>query len=158
MPTLSRRSLLRAAFAAPLLAAPAVFLSGQRARAAEPEIYMENGIAIDGSDAVAYFDNQGPVAGRAEHSLEWKGATWRFASAENAARFEAEPMNFAPEFGGYCAFAASRGYLAPTTPEAWTIYEGKLYLNASLRARELWLQDVPGNIAKGRANWPGILG
>ena len=51
----------------------------------------------------------------------------------------------------------SLGYLATTIPEAWTIYEGKLYLNASLRARELWLRDIPGNIAKGQANWPGIL-
>lgn len=43
-------------------------------------------------------------------------------------------------------------------PEAWTIYEDKLYLNYNLRARELWLEDILGNIAKGLENWPGILG
>ena len=60
--------------------------------------------------------------------------------------------------GGYCAFAASKGYLAPTIADAWTIHEDRLYLNFNLRAQELWRADIPGNIAKGLANWPGILG
>lgn len=153
MTQLTRRTALGLA-----LAAPALLVLSRPALAREPEIYAESGIAIDGSDAVAYFDGKGPVAGSADHEVTWKGATWRFASAANARAFEAAPDDFAPQFGGYCAFAASRGYLAPTTPEAWTVYEGQLFLNANLRARELWLQDVPGNIAKGRENWPGILG
>ena len=57
---------------------------------------------------------------------------------------------------GHCAYAMSKGYIAPTVPEAWTIYEDRLYLNFTLRARELWLQDVPGNIALGDANWPKL--
>lgn len=146
-----RRGILLAALAAPLLALPA--RSGSRA----PEVYAEFGVAIDGSDPVAYFDGAGPVMGE-DHGLMWRGATWYFASAHHAARFEADPKAYAPQFGGYCAFAASRGYLAPTIPEAWTIHEGRLYLNASLRARSLWLKDIAGNIAKGRAHWPAILG
>ncbi|ETA49270.1 YHS domain-containing (seleno)protein [Ponticoccus alexandrii] len=151
MSRLSRRSLLLSALAAPSLSLPAA------ARSRAPEVYAELGVAIDGSDPVAYFDGKGPVMGE-DHGLMWRGATWYFASPRNAARFEADPKAFAPQFGGYCAFAASRGYLAPTIPEAWTLHGGRLYLNASLRARELWLADVEGNIAKGRANWPGILG
>lgn len=140
------------------LAAPALMLAARPALAREPQTYQEGGIAIDGSDVVAYFEGNGPVAGSAAHSVDWNGATWHFANAANAESFRTNPDAYAPQFGGYCAFAASRGYLAPTQPEAWTLYEGKLYLNANLRARELWLQDVPGNIAKGEANWPGILG
>lgn len=158
MTQLTRRGLLGLTLAAPALAAPALFLGARPAMAREPDVYQEGGIAIDGSDAVAYFDKMRPVAGKAAHEVNWNGATWRFASAGNAAKFRANPEGFAPQFGGYCAFAASRGYLAPTTPEAWTVYEGKLYLNANLRARTLWLEDVPGNIAAGQANWPGILG
>lgn len=150
---ISRRSALGLA-----LSAPAVLVLSRPAMAREPEIYTEGGIAIDGSDTVAYFAENGPVAGNAAHEVEWNGANWRFVSTQNASAFSANPEKFAPQFGGYCAFAASRGYLAPTTPEAWTVYEGQLFLNANLRARELWLQDIPGNIAKGRANWPGILG
>ena len=153
MTTLTRRASLGL-----MLATPALTLAARPAFAREPEVYQEGGIAIDGSDAVAYFDGNGPVAGSAEHQIVWNGAVWQFASAANAEKFSADPTAYAPQFGGYCAYAASLGYIAPTMPEAWTLYEGKLYLNANLRARELWLQDVPGNIAKGEANWPGILG
>jgi hypothetical protein len=152
MTLLSRRSALGLA-----LTAPALALVPRRLRAAESEIYTEGGIAIDGSDPVAYFAGNGPVPGGAAQ-LSWKGATWQFDTSANAAAFEADPMTYAPQFGGYCEFAASRGYLAPTTPEAWTVHKGQLFLNANLRARTLWLQDIEGNIAKGRANWPGILG
>lgn len=152
MKRLTRRHALSLA-----LAAPALMLTARPSLAAEPEIYAEGGIAIDGSDPVAYFENNGPVPGGGAQA-DWKGATWRFATPENAAAFRADPMAHAPQFGGYCAFAASRGYLAPTIPEAWTVYKGQLFLNASLRARKLWLAEIDANIAKGRANWPGILG
>lgn len=152
----SRRLFLSSAFGLPAAAVLASF--PRPAMAAEPETFAEGGIAIRGADPVAYFTQSAPVIGSADHALMWKDATWQFDSAANMAAFEADPMRYAPAFGGYCAFAASRGYLAPTVPEAWTVYDGRLYLNANLRARELWLQDVPGNIAKGEANWPGILG
>ncbi|MDU8913988.1 YHS domain-containing (seleno)protein [Aestuariicoccus sp. MJ-SS9] len=141
-----------------MLAAPATALLPRAGLAREPETYQERGIAIDGTDPIAYFTEGAPVPGSEAITLDWRGATWRFASAGNRAAFEADPTRYAPVFGGYCAYAASKGCLAPTMPEAWTVYEDKLYLNANLRARELWLQDVPGNIAKGLANWPGILG
>jgi len=127
------------------------------AYAASPPVF-QNPIAINAHDPVAYFTDGRPVPGSAAHAVAWNGATWHFASAENASVFQANPETYAPVFGGYCAYAASLGYLANTSPDAWTIYEGKLYLNANLRARELWLRDVPGNIAAGLANWPGILG
>lgn len=150
-PKISRRLLLTGLAATPLLAA-------LPARAASPRTFQTGGIAINGIDPIGYFTDAAPVPGLAAHALDWNGATWHFASAENRAMFESNPEKYAPRFGGYCAYAASKGYLAPTIPEAWTVYEDTLYLNANLRARELWLQDVPGNIAKGEANWPGILG
>ena len=70
--------------------------------------------------------------------------------------FERDPEKYAPQYGGHCAYAMSKGYIAPTVPEAWTIYEDRLYLNFTLLARELWLQDVPGNIALRDANWPKL--
>ena len=142
-----------------LLAAPALLtVSTVPAFAREPETFQKNGIAINGVDPVAYFTEGGPVAGDAGIGAEYKGATWLFASAANRDAFSADPEKYGAKFGGYCAFAASRGYLAPTIPEAWTVYEDRLYLNANLRARTLWLEDVPGNIAAGEKNWPGILG
>ena len=149
--TLNRRHFLTSLAAASVVA-PSF------AVAKEPTIFQAGGVAINGADPVAYFKTGGPDRVDNLHSVTWKGVEWRFDSAENANAFMNNPKGFAPAFGGYCAFAASRGYLAPTTPEAWTIYQGKLYLNANLRARELWLKDIPGNIAKGQANWPQILG
>ncbi len=128
------------------------------ALAREPETFQVDGLAIRGIDPVAYFTQSAPVAGSAAHSVSQNGAVWRFASAANLAAFQSDPEKYGARFGGYCAFAASRGYLAPTIPEAWTVYEDRLYLNANLRARELWLRDIPGNIAAGEKNWPGILG
>ena len=149
---ISRRTLLIAASAAPLAA-----LASRPAFAATPEIYAEGGIAIDGSDAVAYFTEGAPVAGSTEHEVMWKGATWRFSSEANRAAFEADPEAYAPQFGGYCAWAVAEGYTASTVPEAWTIHEGKLYLNFSRRVQRRWERDIPGNIARGEANWPAVL-
>lgn len=150
---LTRRRLLAAAALAPVTLA----VAPRPALARSPQVF-QNPIAINAHDPVAYFTESRPVPGSSAHAVTWNGAEWHFASAENTAMFRANPDTYAPVFGGYCAFAASRGYLADTIPEAWTIHEGRLYLNASLRARTLWLRDVPGNIAAGLRNWPGILG
>ena len=149
---LTRRTLLTAS-----LAAPALVLAGRPVLAATPYVYSEDGIAIDGSDAVAYFAGEGPVAGSPDHALTWEGAEWRFANAANREAFEMNPRAYAPQFGGYCAYAVSQGYTAPTVPEAWSIVDGKLYLNFSLRVRGIWEQDIPGHIAAAEANWPGVL-
>lgn len=149
---LTRRTFIGSAAALPLLSAATI------ARAAEPSVFQENGLAIGGTDPVAYFTQSEPVPGSAEFSHDWMGATWTFATAENRDVFIADPDRYAPEFGGYCAFAASRGYLAPTIPEAWSIVDDRLYLNATRGVRRRWLRELPDVIAQGEANWPGILG
>lgn len=123
-----------------------------------PTIYQENGIAIDGSDPVAYFTQKAPVAGNPSISLDWNRATWWFANRENRIAFEVNPTAFAPQYGGYCAYAVSKNYIAATVPEAWTIVDGKLYLNFSLRVRKIWERNIPGRIAAADRNWPDVLG
>lgn len=150
---ITRRHLLTLAIAAPAVAAFA-----PSAMAATPEIYAEDGIAIDGTDAVAYFTEGAPIAGDEAITFDYMGATWRFASEENRDMFAADPAAYAPQYGGYCAFAVSKGATAPTAPDAWTIVDDKLYLNFSTSVRERWRQDIPGNIAAADANWPGVLG
>jgi YHS domain-containing protein len=152
--TLPRRTFL---FALPAAAAAASFGLPTAALARTPEIYTEGGIAVDGSDVVAYFTEGKPVTGKPSITHDWKGATWQFASVENRDAFAANPEAYAPQFGGYCAYAVSKGATAPTVPEAWRIVDGKLYLNFSTSVQKVWLQDVPGNIAKAEANWPSVL-
>ncbi|MEM1064892.1 MAG: YHS domain-containing (seleno)protein [Pseudomonadota bacterium] len=149
---LTRRSAL-ALFAT----APAAAALATRARAATPDIYAEGGIAIDGTDPVAYFTESKPVAGDPSITHEWMGTTWQFSTEDNRAAFAADPEAYAPQFGGYCAWAVAEGYTASTVPEAWTIHEGKLYLNFSRGVRRRWERDIPGNIARGEGNWPAVL-
>ncbi len=132
------------------------FWSIDASRAAEP-IYAAGGVAIRGTDPVAYFSEGKPVAGSAEFSHSWKGVDWHFSSAENRDRFAADPESFAPRYGGYCAWAVANGYTASTVPEAWHIEDGKLYLNYSLGVRGKWLKDIPGNIERADGNWPRLL-
>jgi hypothetical protein len=81
----------------------------------------------------------------------------RSASRDHRDRFAQAPTQYAPQYGGYCAWAVSRGYTADIDPEAWRIVEGRLYLNYSKRVQRRWEQEMSGNIAKGNANWPGVL-
>lgn len=127
------------------------------ARAATAEVFAADGLAIGGTDPVAYFRQNAAVPGRPDYALMWHGATWVFASAETMEAFEMDPDAFAPQFGGYCAYALAQGSLAPSVPEAWTIYQDRLYLNFSLAVRQEWLADIPGYLALAAPLWPAIL-
>ncbi|NNK58126.1 MAG: YHS domain protein [Desulfofustis sp.] len=126
---------------------------------AKNEIYTNwRGLAIKGYDAVAFFKDSTPVEGSKEYELTWKEVKWRFASAENRDLFEADPENYAPQYGGYCAWAVAQGSTASVDPKnAWVIVAGKLYLNYNKEIQTKWAKDIPGNIAKADANWPGVL-
>ncbi|MCW8916214.1 MAG: YHS domain-containing protein [Magnetovibrio sp.] len=113
--------------------------------------------AVSGYDPVAYFTEGRPVKGKGDFEYEWNGVTWKFSTQANLDMFKSSPEAYAPQFGGYCAWAVSQGYTASTDPEAWTIVGDKLYLNYSKDVRAMWLGDVPGNIAKGNVNWPNVL-
>jgi len=140
-----------------LCAAALLFLAASAALAGSPvNKSFFGGVAIEGYDPVAYFTDGRPVEGHKEHTFEWQGATWRFASAEHRDLFAASPEKYAPQYGGYCAWAVAHGYTASIDPEAWKIYEGKLYLNFDLDIQKKWQADIPGNVSKGDANWPGL--
>jgi YHS domain-containing protein len=115
------------------------------------------GLALKGYDTVAYFTENNPVPGNEQYQHTWKGARWHFASAENRDAFARNPEQYAPQYGGYCAYAVSHGYTADGDPQVWKIVDRKLYLNYNREARQLWEEDVPGYIAKGNENWPVFL-
>jgi YHS domain-containing protein len=115
------------------------------------------GIAIRGYDPVAYVVSGRATKGLPEFQQSWNGATWRFATAANRDMFARDPEKYAPQFGGYCSWAVSRGYTADIDPEAWRIVDGRLYLNYSKQVQRMWEKDIPGNIARARSNWPGVL-
>jgi len=116
-----------------------------------------NDVAIDGHDPVGYFLENKPVKGKKAHKLKWQGATWQFASAENKALFEANPDKYAPQYGGYCAWAASQNAVAGIDPEQFSIIDDKLYLNYNAEVKGKWLVDTSKYIKDGDANWPDLL-
>ena len=114
------------------------------------------GVAIKGYDPVAYFESGGPRKGKAEFTLQHAGVRWRFASAENKAKFEADPAKYTPVYGGYCAYGVSQGYLVKIEPDAWAIRNGKLYLNYSKSVQQLWEKRPDSYIAKADKRWPKL--
>ncbi|MEM7562862.1 MAG: YHS domain-containing (seleno)protein, partial [Pseudomonadota bacterium] len=104
-------------------------------------------VALEGHDPVGYFKENAPVKGSKAHQLEWKGATWHFSSAENKALFESNPEKYAPQYGGYCAFAAAKNSIANGDPEQFTIVDDKLYLNYNAQVRKMWLVSTDKFIA-----------
>lgn len=147
----------RRAFLGLLLVLPVVVAQTGPAVAEISKVYSLGGTAINGYDPVAYFTAATPTKGEMEISSSWNGATWQFSSEENKALFDASPEKYAPQYGGYCAYAVSKGATAPTDPDAWSVVDEKLYLNFSLEVRGIWRQDIPGNISRANANWPAVL-
>ena len=117
----------------------------------------QGNIAVGGYDTVSYFQGGGvPVKGDARYSVEYMDAEWRFSSKENADKFKENPAAYAPQYGGHCAWAMSRGYLAPGDPLVYKMVDGKLYLNVNKQVQSMWLKDIPGFIAKANTAWTTI--
>jgi YHS domain-containing protein len=115
------------------------------------------GVAIEGYDPVAYFPEGKAIKGRKEHRFDWRGAAWRFASEANRDLFAREPERYAPQYGGYCAWAVAHGYTAGIDPEAWTVHDGKLYLNYDEEIEAKWRADRTAQIAAADEAWPKLL-
>lgn len=113
--------------------------------------------AIKGYDTVAYFTEDKPVKGKAEHSTEHLGATWLFSSDEHLQLFITDPEKYMPQYGGYCAYAVSRNTTASIKPELFHIYDGKLYLNYSKGVQRRWLKGTKKRIKSANNNWPQLL-
>jgi YHS domain-containing protein len=113
-----------------------------------------DGLALKGYDPVAYFTDGQATKGVDQYSFQWKGVTYRFASAENLQRFKADPDKYLPQYGGYCAYAMSLDRIADIDPSRWAIVGGKLYLNNVFLAQHLRSLNKSGNIASADRNWP----
>ena len=116
-----------------------------------------SGLAIKGYDPVCYFSEATATKGKKDFEYEYQGAKWRFSSQKNLNQFKATPEAYAPQFGGYCAWAVSQGYTANIDPKAWKIVKGKLYLNYNKSVQAKWEEDAEALIKKGNSNWPKLL-
>ncbi len=143
------KSIASLAFAASLFAGSAF--------ADEITTFVKDGAAIGGTDPVAYFTEQKPVAGSDEFTAVYDDVTWKFSSAENRDLFLADPAKYAPQYGGYCAFGAGMGFKVPVVPTAWSIIDGKLYLNNSAGVQKRFKKDTANIIKNADLNWEIIM-
>ena len=123
------------------------------AAAQKSPVFISEGSAIHGYDAVAYFKESKAERGTSEFVYEWNGSKWNFSNQQNLDSFKANPGKYAPQYGGYCAYGMFEGHKAPTEPDAWTIVDAKLYFNYNLKVRELWRNKKEEKIKAADKNW-----
>jgi len=113
-----------------------------------------SGLALKGYDPVAYAHDGKAAPGSDQFTYDWSDATWQFSSADNMALFKQDPKLYAPQFGGYCSFAVSKGFTADISPDAWHINDGKLYVFADKNVREDWVAGIgDGTLQSSVENW-----
>jgi len=151
--------LLKSFLSAAFIVLGSVVATGAASAADEPiytGIFSSN--AVGGYDTVAYFTEGKPLKGKKKFQTEYMDTKWRFASQENLDKFLADPTKYAPQYGGYCAWAMAGGYKASGDPEQWNIVDGKLYLNYDAKIKAKWEVDIPGFIVKADVNYPEVVG
>ena len=149
-------TILKTAFGAFTLAA--LLLAGV-AHAKKDEIYTArlSNLAAGGYDVTAYFSDAKPIKGDKQFTTEYRGATWRFASRENLDKFTADPQQYAPQYGGYCAWAVAQGKTASGDPLQWTVHNDKLYLNYNKTINNRWRNDMENFIVAADNHWPTVI-
>ena len=140
-----------------LLSSVVVLVSCSTSASIPPINMTATGVAIKGYDPVAYYTMERAVPGQEALLYKWRGAGWLFASGEHLEMFQENPDAYAPQYGGYCAYAVSQGTTADIDPESWAIVDGKLYLNLNPDVQKLWQQKREEYIRQADANWPRLV-
>lgn len=156
--TMTRRNMLLCGGAGIAVLGGAALLTGHPPELPPARVFAVDGLAIRGTDPVAYFTESGPVIGDTNIWHDWAGARWTFADMQHRDMFAADPTAYAPQYGGFCAWAvAEKGQLFSTQPRNWAIVDGRLYLNFNDSVQETWNTDPEGFIARGDQRWPEIV-
>ena len=119
----------------------------------------DQGLILNGYDAVAYFKQGKPVKGNSAIESAYQGATYLFASSADKADFDKDPAKYAPRYGAFCAYGVANGVLADLEgPRAFIVYKGKLYLCGDDGALKEFKSDIDSNIEKADKNWLKLVG
>ena len=136
----------------PFILVMAGFLFSLEAKSND-KVFNTHGVAIRGFDTVAYFTQQQATLGSPDITYDWKESTWQFGSEANRDLFVQAPERYAPQYGGYCAYAMAKGSLAPSNAFAWSIIDDKLYLNFSTLVRSIWRPNAESYIRSADKIW-----
>jgi hypothetical protein len=139
-----------------VIATMLILFTATAARAQKGEVFVTDGKAIQGYDAVAFFKESRAVKGFDSLSYMYKDAQWLFSSSVNLDAFKTDPGHYVPQYGGYCAYGTAEGHKAPTQTDTWTIVNDKLYFNYNMKVKQAWIKDQPALIEKADRQWPVV--
>lgn len=115
-----------------------------------------DGVMISGFDPVSYFTVGEPQQGSAAFSASYDGANYWFVSEGNMNMFLDDPERFTPQYGGYCSYGVSIGQKFDVDPTAWSIQNGRLFLQLDPGTRVVWQEDEMENVRIADAVWPSL--
>ncbi|HAT34701.1 MAG TPA: YHS domain protein [Rhodospirillaceae bacterium] len=134
-----------------------VFLVGSLPANAVDEVNVnKEGFAVHGMDVVSYHGTGLPLSGTNKHVGEFEGAKYRFASADNLAKFKQNPAMYVPAYGGWCAYGVRVGKKFDVDPNVYRLKEGRLFLQLDKGTQKVWLNQVEKNIAIADRLWPRL--
>ncbi|MBL8343723.1 MAG: YHS domain-containing protein [Rubrivivax sp.] len=110
-------------------------------------------VMLKGADVTAYFTQGRYVQGSPQFKSVYEGVTFRFASAESKALFDASPKKYLPEYGGYCANGIVYAIPWGGDADSFKMIGGKLYIFGGAGSRDGWDLDVPGNLKRADGYW-----
>jgi YHS domain-containing protein len=118
-------------------------------------------LALEGYDAVSYFNSSKPSKGKSTIKTTSDGLTYYFSTEKNKAEFTQNPSKYKPQYGGWCAYAmGEKGEKVEVNPETFKIVEGKLYLfyNAFFNNTQIdWNKTENALKTKADKNWKSIF-
>lgn len=122
---------------------------------------IEDGIALQGYDPVAYFTKNKAVKGEKKYAVNAEGVIYYCSSLENQKLFIKDYKKYEPQYGGWCAYAmGARNEKVEIDPETFKIKDGKLYLfyhswtNNTLLD---WNEDEANLKTKADKNWKALF-
>lgn len=144
-----------------VIALTSITIFAQTTKKRVSEFNLENKIALQGYDPVAYFTQKKAVKGKSTFAANYEGVIYYFSSTANKEAFAKNPSNYEPQYGGWCAYAmGSSGEKVEVDPGTFKIIEGKLYLfynayfNNTLKS---WNKDESNLKKKADVNWTKII-
>jgi len=136
-------------------------VTAQTAAKRASDFNLENKLAIQGYDPVAYFTQKKAIKGKASITTTYEGVVYNFSSQANKDLFLKNPMSYEPQYGGWCAYAmGDYGKKVEVDPETFKILDGKLYLfynayfNNTLKS---WNKDEVNLRKKADTNWKKFI-
>ena len=121
---------------------------------------LDGKLALQGYDPVEYLNNYKAVVGDKSIESAFRGITYRFSTADNRLKFNAEPTKYLPAYGGWCASAIAKGDKVEIDPKSFKVSNGRTFLfykGIWGDALKDWNKDEAGLTTKASDHWKSLV-